>query len=287
MKTLNVAGAMLSVYLLAIFIVFFLQQGSANNIPLDILTLTTLCIAISSGLYASRFHSFRSSHGRAILLISMAMLVVFIGNTIRIFYSVSIDIGNPPIIVIFLWMLQYPFFLAGLYFAWMTMRAPFRRKWFAATALLVIISTVSAFLCFTLLLPITDASTFSMEMPIFGDIAILNTLLIVLMFTFGGKMFRLWVTILLSTFTIRVSHMLFTTGAYIANFTGTAPQYMSIGLVLFNIGYLLMTFGFLYNVEMFRDMMAKMKGELAQTKDVTDEALAGRKPAKKRQPLLS
>ena len=213
--------------------------------------LISSLIASVAGVYAFKFHGFRSVHGKSLLFLDLAVTVLFIGNAIMTFFTAVLGVPssmtNAPTEALIFWLMQYPFYIAGLYFVWKMTKVPIDRKRLVSMCLLVATISIFSISMFITSTPKgSDNGSILAQISAFGDMLILNALIVMVMHSFGGKLFRLWSIILLSIFILTISHITISIDALVV-----------MGLTLMEIGFLSITFGFLYNVEMFRDMAEK------------------------------
>jgi hypothetical protein len=264
MKRLYLVGIILFLYFLVSQLPCILQGYCIGSPASGIFMLASTLIAIAFGLYAFRFHGFRNIHGRALLLLSLAVIMLFIGNFIMTLSVTLLGISDPPAEAVVFWLMQYPFYIAGLYSVWSMMKSPISKKRLAAMYLLVAAISIFSILAFITSIPKSmDSNSILGQVSVFGDMLTLDMLAIIAMHSLGGKVFRLWSLILLSVFVLSIAHIIISV---------STPFNLAVGLNLMGIGFLFMAFGFFYNTEMFREMAAKKKLEPLARKYLKKEA---------------
>jgi hypothetical protein len=210
----------------------------------DLFLTASALIAAASGLYAFRSHGIGSVHGRSLLLLALAVLMLFMGNVIMAFSVIFLGAGAPPVGSIFFWLLQYPFYVSGLYLIWRMVKAPAGRRRLAAALLMVAAISALGVLAFVTAAPKgMDGVSILAQASLFGDTIALDMLAVIMVYSLGGRLFRLWGLILLSVLVLGASHIVVSVDD---------PLHRAVGLNVMMVGFLLMAFGFLYNTEMFR-----------------------------------
>jgi hypothetical protein len=214
----------------------------------------TVCIlslsAVVLGVYAYRLHGFKSSHGKTLFFLMMGTLLSLMANILWTFSRIVYDAQAPPIAADVLWFLAYPCFFAGMFLVWkMVSRSVDRRK------IMFMAASMAAILCAVVasILPVLNnisVPTLFMAACLVGDMIIVDQLIVVMIYSSGGKLLKVWGFFLLSMATLAFGHIYYMTSFFIHNMR-------SPGEVFFTLSYLFMGFGFLYNKEMFRTLRFK------------------------------
>jgi hypothetical protein len=247
-KTLLAAG-ILALYLLTTDVFCPLYQ-SCKTYVLDnsISSVVTPLIAIMFGLYALGFHGFRSSHGKAMTFFVFGTIFAFLANVTWALSRILYGLQVPGVLSGVLWLMAFPCFFISMLFVWRMVRSPPTKTKFAimialmvAVSLVVAIPLLSAFS--NMILPVAVAAIYLVL-----DMIISCQLVAIIIYAYGSRLLRVWGAFLLAMAFMAAGH-----AYYLMYYVQNLP---SPSEFFFNLSYVLMALGFLYNRSVFRSATA-------------------------------
>lgn len=239
--------------------------GSFNNLVTNLAALLPPFLATCYGFYAYRTYQHKSPHGRALLFISMAMLLWFMGEVAFFWFQFIVDINPYPSIADISFLAGYPLLLVGLLTEIKTSKSTFKNTNQFIQLLITIIMIMlglavlyfGVFLAYASGEPIVN-NLVAMAYGV-GDLILIAPTLYVLKIAVdyrGGKLFSSWGLILIAMLLKLYGDIFF--AVYRNAYTALEWPYNMIDLVWVT-SYLLFAYSFFNTATTVKQVQARLK----------------------------
>jgi hypothetical protein len=231
--------------------------GDNFYIVADVMVGILSLSAVVLGVYAYRLHGFKSLQGKALLFMAIGSFFWFLGEFGWMVYEVVLGMDAPiASLADAAWFLGYPFFAAGIYYAWKITRAPLtrNRKTIITLSILAVITVMLSYLVWPI---VTDPEIELAEKIVSAgyvicDMALIAGLFVLIISMIGGRLAKPWIIIAAA---LTMTALADITYSYFIS-TYEAGDFIDL---LWNFDYLLTAFGFFYYRQSFQDQMKKAK----------------------------
>lgn len=262
MNRTYIAACISILLFLADFLLYVYQPlGEEFYIVGDSTIILFSFLAIVSGFYAYRPHGFKSTQGKALLFITLGVIFWFLGETTWGIYEVVLGIEAPVASVAdIFWLIGYPFFLIGSYFLCRLALVPLGKKKYVLAVIIIAVCSFMLYLAFPTFLDIemSLAEKLSTAGYVVGDMLLLVAMAFAVSYLWGGKFTKPWSVILIAILLSAIADI------YYMNFIDVYETGNMIDL-LWDVDYILMTFGFFYHRETAKEIVEKAKEKPAKT----------------------